>query len=196
MNNKNKNNFFAGVKILKPQKEKNISAKKHIGNTININTYKNNKKNLYKTSSNKNKSLNKNSYNKSQTRKQTLSSINNGKSLKIFEVKKKKNNKIKFSLNFNDESSFSRIKYKSDKNFYNTINAINTRVKIFNKNDFIIKDFNKKNRSIQNSSRVKINHIRYNTYSNNYNGSREELSYKIKNSKKEDKMKQSNNIII
>ena len=196
MNNKNKNNFFAGVKILKPHKEKNISAKKHIGNTININTYKNNKKNLYKTSSNKNKSINKNSYNKSQTRKQTLSSINNGKSLKIFEVKKKKNNKIKFSLNFNDESSFSRIKYKSDKNFYNTINAINTRVKIFNKNDFIIKDFNKKNRSIQNSSRVKINHIRYNTYSNNYNGSREELSYKIKNSKKEDKMKQSNNIII
>ena len=173
MNNKNKNNFFEGVKILKPHKEKNISAKKHIGNTININTYKTNKKNLYKTSSNKNKSINKNSYNKSQTRKQTLSSINNGKSLKIFEVKKKKNNKIKFSLNFNDESSFSRIKYKSDKNFYNTINAINTRVKIFNKNDFIIKDFNKKNRSIQNSSRVKINHIRYNTYSNNYNGSRE-----------------------
>ena len=169
MNNKKINNILVGVNLLKSNKEKNIPAKKNIESAININTYKTGKKNINKTSSNKNKFINnKNSFNKNQNRKQTLSSINNVKSSKVFEVKNKKN-KIKFSLNLNEESSFSQNKYKSDKNFYNTINAINTRVKIFNKNDFIIKDFNKKNKSIQNSSRVKVNHIRYNTYSNNYN---------------------------
>ena len=196
MNNKKIHNILVGVNLLKSNKEKNIPTKKNIESAININTYKTGKKNINKTSSNKNKFINnKNSFNKNQNRKQTLSSINNVKSSKVFEVKNKKN-KIKFSLNLNEESSFSQNKYKSDKNFYNTINAINTRVKIFNKNDFIIKDFNKKNKSIQNSSRVKVNHIRYNTYSNNYNGSREEFNYKNKNNKKDDKIKQSNNIII
>ena len=196
MNNKKIHNILVGVNLLKSNKEKNIPTKKNIESAININTYKTGKKNINKTSSNKNKFINnKNSFNKNQNRKQTLSSINNVKSSKVFEVKNKKN-KIKFSLNLNEESSFSKNKYKSDKNFYNTINAINTRVKIFNKNDFIIKDFNKKNKSIQNSSRVKVNHIRYNTYSNNYNGSREEFNYKNKNNKKDDKIKQSNNIII
>ena len=196
MNNKKIHNILVGVNLLKSNKEKNIPTKKNIESAININTYKTGKKNINKTSSNKNKFINnKNSFNKNQNRKQALSSINNVKSSKVFEVKNKKN-KIKFSLNLNEEPSFSKNKYKSDKNFYNTINAINTRVKIFNKNDFIIKDFNKKNKSIQNSSRVKVNHIRYNTYSNNYNGSREEFNYKNKNNKKDDKIKQSNNIII
>ena len=187
MNNQKNNNIFRGLNLLKST----LPPKNKIEND---NTLKMSKGNINKTSTIKNESTNKNSFNKYSNRKQSSNSINNRKSSKIFKIKKSKNNKIQLSLNLSEEESLNKNKYSNNSNFYNTINAMNPRLRIFNKNDFVIKDINKKNKSIQNSTRVKYNNIRCNTYSHNYKENKDD--YKYKSNKKEDKMKLSNNNII
>jgi len=194
MNNQKNNNFLGGINLLKPKKEKNISSKNNNENAININTYKISEININKNSNMKNKSSKKNSFNKNSNRKPISNSIDNRKSNKIFKIKKNKNNKIQLSLNLSEEESLYKNKNKTSKNIYNTINAVNPRLRIFNKNDFVIKDINKKNKSIQNSSRSRYNNIRCNTYSNNFKENK--YDYKYKSNKKEDRIKQNNNIII
>ena len=194
MNNQKNNNFLGGINLLKPKKEKNISSKNNIENAININTYKISEININKNSNMKNKSSNKNSFNKNSNRKPISNSIDSRKSNKIFKIKKNKNNKIQLSLNLSEEESLYKNKNKTSKNIYNTINAVNPRLRIFNKNDFVIKDINKKNKSIQNSSRSRYNNIRCNTYSNNFKENK--YDYKYKSNKKEDRIKQNNNNII
>ena len=175
---------------LKPRKEKASSSKKQLQKELNINTYKMSKQNLYNTITIKNnKSANKNIHKRSSIRKQSMFSIKNDKSLKIFKIKKGKLNPNQYSLNLSDEESLP--KNKQTKILYNTINAINPRIKIFNNNDIIIKDIKKKNNSIQNSSRMKYSHIRCNTYSPQYKENKDEYRNKS-NIKKES----NNNIII
>ena len=175
---------------LKPRKEKASSSKKQLQKELNINTYKMSKQNLYNTIAIKNnKSANKNIHKRSSIRKQSMFSIKNDKSLKIFKIKKGKLNPNQYSLNLSDEESLP--KNKQTKILYNTINAINPRIKIFNNNDIIIKDIKKKNNSIQNSSRMKYSHIRCNTYSPQYKENKDEYRNKS-NIKKES----NNNIII
>ena len=194
MNNQKNIKLLGGINLIKPKKEKNISSKNNNDNPININTFKMSEINVNKTSNMKNKSSNKNSFNKNSNRKQTSNSIDNRKSSKIFKIKKNKNNKIQLSLNLSEEESLNKNQYKTNNNIYNTINAINPRLKIFNKNDFVIKDINKKNKSIQNSSRSRYNNIRCNTYSNTFKENK--YDYKYKSNKKEDRLKQNNNNII
>ena len=194
MNNQKNIKLLGGINLIKPKKEKNISSKKNNDNPININTFKMSEINVNKASNMKNKSSNKNSFNKNSNRKQISNSIDNRKSSKIFKIKKNKNNKIQLSLNLSEEESFNKNKYKTNNNIYNTINAINPRLRNFNKKDFVIKDINKKNKSIQNSSRSRYNNIRCNTYSNTFKENK--YDYKYKSNKKEDRLKQNNNNII
>ena len=187
MNIQKRFNLSNGINLYNHKKEKLSPPNNNFENRININTYKMNKNILYKTITLKNKSTNKNIYNKSNNRKQSLDSIknNNIKSSKIFKIQKNKNNQVKLSLNLSEKDN------KNKKIVYNTINAINPRIKIFNKNNFVIKDINKKNKTIQNSTRMKHSHIRCNTYLPKNNGNKDEFISKT-NNKKEN----NNNIII
>ena len=178
---------------LKPGKEKVLSSQKHFQKDLNIKTYKMSNKDLYDTFAIKNnKSANKNRFNKNKynnNRKQSMISIKNDKLSKIFKIKKGKINPLKNSLNLSIEESLS--KNKQTKILYNTINAINPRIKIFNNNNIIIKDINKKNKSIQNSSRMKFSQIRCNTYSPIYKENKDDYRNKSNNKKES-----NNNIII
>ena len=192
MNIQKKSNLSGSRSKLKPDKEKDSSSKNHFHKDLNIKTYKMSQKNLYNTISiknNKSTNKNKNIYNKSNNRKQSMLSIKNDKSSKLFKINKGKLNFIPLSLNLSDEESLTKNKH--NKILYNTINAINPRIKIFKNNNIIIKDINKKNKSIQNSSRMKYSHIRCNTYSPKYKENKDEYRNKS-NNKKEN----NNNIII
>ena len=186
--------LFSGKNLLNKRNERYIPSTNHFENLLDMNVYKKPKRNLYKTSSTQNRSSNKNSNNKTSNRKQSSYSIKNRKSSKIFKIQKKTNNKIRLSLNLSEDEPLNKNKNKINKNYYNTINVINPSFKIFNKNDFIIKDNYKKNKSIQNSARIKYNKIRCNTYTMGYKENKEEYKYQI--NKREDKIKQSNNNII
>ena len=186
--------LFSGKNLLNKRNERYIPSTNHFENLLDMNVYKKPKRNLYKTSSTQNRSSNKNTNNKTSNRKQSSYSIKNRKSSKIFKIQKKTNNKIRLSLNLSEDEPLNKNKNKINKNYYNTINVINPSFKIFNKNDFIIKDNYKKNKSIQNSARIKYNNIRCNTYTMGYKENKEEYKYQI--NKREDKIKQSNNNII
>ena len=186
--------LFSGKNLLNKRNERYIPSTNHFENLLDMNVYKKPKRNLYKTSSTQNRSSNKNTNNKTSNRKQSSYSIKNRKSSKIFKIQKKTNNKIRLSLNFSEDEPLNNNKNKINKNYYNTINVINPSFKIFNKNDFIIKDNYKNNKSIQNSARIKYNNIRCNTYTMGYKENKEEYKYQI--NKREDKIKQSNNNII
>ena len=193
MNIQKKINTSGGSNSFKSSKEKLISSKNNIESIININMYRMPKNILNKAMNYKNKSTNKNSYNKSNNKKQISNSIQNYKSSKIFKIKKgPNNNQIKLSLNLSEEEPLNKNKYHSNKYLYNTITAINPRLKIFSKNENIINDINKKNKSIQNNStRMRYSQIRCNTYSPKYNSNNDENKTK-NNYKKEG----NNNIII
>ena len=193
MNIQKKFNLSGSRSQLKPRKEKVLSSQKHFQKDLNIKTYKIPQKDLYNTIAIKNnKSANKNIHNKNNynnNRKQSMLSIKNDKSSKIFKIKKGKMNPLQYSLNLTNEKSLS--KNKQTKILYNTINAINPRIKIFNNNNIIIKDINTKNKSIQNSSRMKFSHMRCNTYSPIYKENKDDYRNKSNNKKES-----NNNIII
>ena len=180
-------NLSGGMNLYNQKKEKFSPSKNYFESGTNTNTHKINKNILYKTITLKNKSSNKNICNKSNNRKQSSDSIKNSnkKSSKIFKIQKNKNNRVKLSLNLSDNEN------KNKNIVYNTINAINPKIKIFNKNNFVIKDINKKNKTIQNSTRMKYSHIRCNTYSPKYNGNKDDFISKTNNKKES-----NNNIII
>ena len=194
MNNQKKNILLSGKNKLKQGKEGFKPSKNNIENATNINTYRTTKKNLFKTSTIKNNSSSKNSYNKTNNRKQSSNSINNRKSSKIFKIKTSKSNKNQPSLNLSNNDSFNKNKNKVNKNSYNTINVINPKYKMFKKNDFVITNINRKNKSIQNSSRMNYKYTRYNTFSNDIKGNNDK--HKYKSNKNDFKMKQNNNNII
>ena len=191
MNVQKKINLSGSLGQHKPRKEKVSSLQKHSQKDINIKTYKMSQKDIYNTITIKNnKSANKNQFNKNNNnRRKSMLSIKNDKSSKLFKVKKGKINPPQHSLNLSNEESLS--KNKQAKILYNTINAINPRIKIFKNNNIIIKDINKKNKSIQNSSRMKFSHIRCNTYSPIYKENKDDYRNKSNNKKE-----RYNNIII
>ena len=130
MNIQKKSNLSGSRSKLKPSQEKDSSSKNHFQKDLNIKTYKMSQKNLYNTTSiknNKSTNKNKNIYNKSNNRKKSMLSIKNDKSSKLFKINKGKLNPIPLSLNLSDEESLTKNKH--NKILYNTINAINPRIR-------------------------------------------------------------------